>query len=80
MTEEYAQVNDKDLDRILDVLPSFDGNDNDAKKQKSIEAFKVACDGLLKAELTTEEWQNAASLFFQTERKHQALLLEKKSA
>lgn len=80
MTEEYAQVNDKDLDRILDVLPSFDGNENDAKKQKAIEAFKVACDGLHKAELTTEEWQNAASLFFQTERKHQALLLEKKSA
>ena len=80
MTEEYAQVNDKDLDRVLDVFPSFDGNDNDAKKQKAIEAFKVACDGLLAAGLTPDEWQNAASPFFQTEQKHKALLLEKKSA
>lgn len=80
MTEEYAQVNDKDLDRILDVFPSFDGNDGDTKKQKAIEAFKVACDGLLAAGLTQEEWKNAASLFFQPEQKQKALLLEKMSA
>ncbi len=80
MTEEYAQVNDKDLDQILDVFPSFDGNDGDTKKQKAIEAFKIACDGLLAAGLTQEEWKNAASPFFQTEQKQKALLLEKKSA
>ena len=80
MTEEYAQVNDKDLDRVLDAFPSFDGNDGVAKKQNAITAFKKACDGLLATGLTTEEWQNAASLFFQTEQKQKALLLEKKSA
>ena len=73
MTEEYAQVEDAQLDRVLPALPDFDKDSAKGRRQKALKAFETACKGLLEAGLTSEDWRVVGALLAQTDKQRKAL-------
>ena len=63
MTRAYAQVDRKDLYRVLPALPSPEtANAAKAKRQKALKVFAAAVNGLLAAGLTKSEWGTVGAI------------------
>lgn len=73
MTEEYAEVEDAQLDRVLGVLPTFDKDAARTRRQRALKAFETACRGLLEAELTPDDWRIVGSMLAETDKQRKAL-------
>ena len=73
MTEEYAEVEDAQLDRVLRVLPTFDKDATRTRRQRALKAFETACRGLLEAELTPDDWRVVGSMLAETDKQRKAL-------